>query len=172
MPVHHRLPVPALLLAAGLGLAISFAAPATAQMLCDCCGQKTEQATPEIKAPALPEACREPCRQGEQAAGLCRPVILPDVRDQAQRNPLLGVNLKFLDLNGLSRPQLERVRRWAEKWRAQAERRYRRAKARLLRGRLDAEAFRREEARRDAVVVNYQHVIRAYRAAITPPNVR
>jgi len=164
MSFHRRMRMPALLLAAGLGLAVSYA-PATAQVLCDCCGQKPEQAEAQTQASALPEACREPCRQAERTAGICRPVILPDARDRARRNPLLGVDLKYLDLSGLTGRQLERVRRWAEKWRARAERRFRRARAQLLRGRIDAEAFRKAEARRDAVVVNYQHVIRAYKAA-------
>ncbi len=167
MPVHRRVSVRALRLAAGLIVMTVFCGlPASAQMLCDCCGSDVSRITTDRKAPpALPDVCREPCRKAKRTAGLCRPVILPDVRDRARRNPLLGVDLKYLDLSGLSRPQLERVRRWAETWRARAERRYRRAKASLERGRLSPEAFGKAEARRDAIIVNYQHVIRAYRAA-------
>jgi hypothetical protein len=144
------------LMLAGLLLISPFALPSRAQMLCDCCGNRP-----------LADTCVKACAGATSDSGtsLCRPVILPDVRDRARRNPLAGPDLKYLDLTGLSPRQLERVRRWAEKWRARAERRFRRIRARARRGRVNAEAFARAEARRDAVVVNYQHVIRAYRAA-------
>ncbi len=139
------------ILLAGALAAFVWSQPAQAVMICDCCAKDR------------PELCTGPCKEAAQP--ICMPVILPDVRGWEKTNPLLRYDLKYLELNDLTPKQLEKVRRWAEKQRRRAEREYRRMRARAIRGRISREAFRKAEARRDKVVVNYQHIIRAYRAA-------
>ncbi len=139
------------ILMAGALVAAVWSLPAQAVMICDCCAKDR------------PELCTGPCKEAAQP--ICTPVILPDVRGWEKTNPLLRYDLKYLELNGLTPQQLEKVRRWAEKQRRRAEREYRRMRARAIRGRISREAFRKAEARRDKVVVNYQHIIRAYRTA-------
>ena len=139
------------ILVAGALMVFAWSLPAQAVMICDCCAKDR------------PELCTGPCKEATRP--ICTPVILPDVRGWEKTNPLLRYDLKYLELNGLTPRQLERVRRWAEKQRRRAEREYRRMRARAVRGRISKEAFRKAEARRDKVVVNYQHIIRAYRTA-------
>ena len=135
--------------------------PALAQLLCDCC-------TPSSLARTCQKACEAQGALDPSGEGFCRPVILPDFRAGKRRtNPLNGIDLKYLDLSGLTPAQLERVRRWAERARRQSEARFRRIKAKARRGRISKEAFAQAEARRDEVVTNYHHIIRAYRDAIT-----
>ena len=140
----------AILVAWALAAAV-WSQPVQAVMICDCCAKDR------------PELCTDPCKEATQP--ICTPVILPDVRGWEKTNPLLRYDLKYLELKGLTPQQLERVRRWAEKQRRRAERKYRRMRARAVRGRISKAVFRKAEARRDKVVVNYQHIIRAYRAA-------
>ena len=139
------------LAAALLAGVVALPAGSGAVVLCDCC--------------AAPKggACEKACAR--QEGGLCAPLILPDARRKARGNPLDGTNLKYLELSGLSPLQLEKVRKWAEHWRARAERRFRRALRLARRGRLSRQALADAEKRRDKALVNYQHVIRAYRAA-------
>ncbi len=139
------------ILAAAMLAGTIWSGAAQAVMICDCCAKDK------------PELCTGPCKELTQP--ICTPVILPNVRGWEKSNPLLRYDLKYLELKGLTPRQLERVRRWAEKQRRRAEREYRRMRARAVRGRISKEAFRKAEARRDKVVVNYQHIIRAYRAA-------
>ncbi len=140
----------AILVAVALAVT-AWSLPARAVMICDCCAKDR------------PELCTGPCKEAAQP--ICTPVILPNVRGWEKTNPLLRYDLKYLELTNLSPKQLEKVRRWAEKQRRRAERRFRRMRARAIRGRISREAFRKAEARRDKVLVNYQHIIRAYRTA-------
>ena len=154
---HRRRVAPAAPLLAALWLTVTGGA-ASAQVLCDCCGD----------AAALAKACEKPCAE-MRAEPLCRPLILPrGTADGARRgdNPLAGTNLKYLDLRDLSPRELERVRRWAERWRAQAERRYARSLRLRRRHRITVRRLHEVQGWRDGVVVNYQHVIRAYREAL------
>ncbi len=136
--------------------------PAKAQLLCDCCAGQP-----------LSRICQKACTSASSpnaagsGNGFCRPMIVPDVRAAKRRtNPLNGVDLKYLDLGDLTPPQLERVRRWAERARSQAEARFRRMKAKAKRGLISPEAFAKAEALRDEAVTNYHHIIRAYRDSI------
>ncbi len=140
-----------LALAAVVSWGLFAAVPAGAVALCDCC------AAPGGKA------CASAC--AERQEGFCAPLLLPEARQKVRGNPLNGVSLKYLELSGLSPLQLEKVREWAEHWRVRAERRFRRALRKARRGRLSRQALARAEKRRDEAIVNYQHVIRAYRAA-------
>ncbi len=139
------------ILAAALALGV-WSAPADAIMICDCC------------AASPPAGCADGCR-GRTGEG-CAPVIVMKKAARSAQNPLNGLSLKYLDLSGLSRAELEKVRIWAEGLRRRAEREFRRTRLRILRGRAEKNAFAPAEKKRDEAIVNYQHIIRAYREAL------
>jgi len=124
--------------------------PARAIMICDCCVGKA------------PPACQSACQKATKE--FCQPQIV--LKGRRRGNPLNGVNLKYLDLSGLTPAQLEKVRKWAEKARRKAERRFRKARLRIRRRHKGKSAFAPAQARRDAAIVNYQHIMRAYRQAM------
>ena len=141
-----------LLLAAGLGLSAA-GMPAKAIELCDCCAK----AQPD-------KACETACAQVSEA--FCRPVVVMDAESKTDGNPLNGIDLKYLDLGGLTPLEREKVRRWAEKNRRKAEKAFRMTRLQILWGHKDKSAFGPAEKKRDEAVVNYNHIMRAYRAAV------
>jgi hypothetical protein len=139
-----------LLLAAGLALGAA-SLPAKAIMLCDCCAKDAG------------EACAKACENISKA--FCRPVVVMDKTAKSKANPLNGINLKYLDLSDLTPLQREKVRKWAEKLRKKAEKDFRMTRLLILWGHKDKSAFAPAEKTRDQAVVNYDHIMRAYRAA-------
>ena len=132
--------------------------PAQAVVLCDCCAR--DMANKAETARYCTEACKR-----QQRGEFCAPLVLPDIKVRYGNNPLLGIDLKYLSLKGLTPMQRERVRRWAERARWQGERVFQRARKKALMGKIGKQEFARAEKRRDAIVVNYQHIMRAYREA-------
>ncbi len=123
---------------------------ARAVMICDCCAKKA------------PAACEKACRKATKE--FCQPQIV--LNKKGKGKPLNGVSLKYLDLSGLSPAQLEKVRKWAEKERRKAERRFRKARLMILWGHRDKSTFGPAQTQRDKAIVNYQHIMRAYRQAL------
>ncbi len=124
--------------------------PARAIMICDCCASKA------------PAACESACQRATKE--FCQPQIVLDKKSKGK--PLNGFNLKYLDLSGFTPAQLEKVRKWAEKERRKAERRFRKARLMILWGHKDKSTFGPAQAQRDEAIVNYQHIMRAYRQAM------
>jgi hypothetical protein len=144
----------AVVVALFLALAMLDGRPAAAMGLCDCCGAKDQ----------LTEDCRAACDAAEIEVPMCRPAMVydGDAGANGDDNALAGASLKFLSMGRPGRLELERFRQWFEKWRSQAEAAFQVALNRRLGGRLGAEDFAMAEARRDAVLVNYQHGMRRY----------
>lgn len=140
---------------AGVVLWASMAGDGAAVMICKCCGD------------GVVEQCKAACQQAMGPSGLCRPTVaFGQEAAKSQGDGLGEVNLKYLWLAKASKPQLEKFRVYLENRRRAAERRFATANWRYRHKRISAEDFRKAEARRDKILVNYYHAMRAYIAAL------
>ncbi len=149
-----RLTAAAALVAAGF-FTVSGSAFAGSVGICSCCeGEQTA-------------TCKPVCEAAQSDIGFCRPAVVVDGDTGTPKgaNPLASPSLKYLSLSGESRMELEATRRFFERWRRIAEARFGKAQAEYLAGKSTKAAYEEALAERNAVLVNYQHGIRAYRAA-------
>jgi hypothetical protein len=144
-------------LALGLMLAVAGAGSAAAQGICACC---------EGEATA---ACKPACAAAQDDAGFCRPAMIfsGDAGTPAGVNPLVSPSLKYLSLPKGSPGELESARQLLEQWRRRAEARFGVAKQRYLAGEITRADYDAQRAALEASLVNYQHGMRAYRAALS-----
>ena len=144
------------LVAAGaLVLAALCSAPAQAAGVCNCCNGEVE------------ELCKAACETANGAGGACRPAAwYDDASAIGGERPLNGFSYKGLDLSGATRQELEALREWLEAERRSTETRARRDLRAYRRGRASLEAFQASQAVREEAIINYQHGIQAYIAAV------
>lgn len=136
-------------------LAVSSISPAQSAGVCDCCSGSVE------------ELCKSACEAANTGGGVCRPAAwFGDANAIGGKTPLNGFSYQGLKLSSASRQELEVIRKWVESQRKKAERKASRTFRAYRRGRASAEAFKASEATRDEAVVNYQHAMQAYLAAV------
>jgi outer membrane protein TolC len=82
-------------------------------------------------------------------------------------NPLVSPSLKYLSLPNGSPSELETARQLLEQWRRRAEARFGVAKQRFRAGEITRSTYDEQRAALEAALVNYQHGMRAYRAALS-----
>jgi hypothetical protein len=142
----------------GLALAALLAGYGTvsAQGVCVCCDG------------AATQACRPACAAAQAEAGFCRPAMIfaGDAGTPAGTNPLLAPSLKYLSLGEASAGDLESVRQYLELWRRRSEAAFGAATDNFRAGAITRSAFDEARTRFEAELVNYQHGMRAYRAAL------
>ena len=131
------------------------ALPGTAAGVCNCCG------------PSVEELCKSACSATNPEGQACRPAPwYGDALLIGGEKPLNGFSYKGLSLDHASRQELEAIRIWVERERRAAEKRARDVRRDARRGRADKDEFNAAEAERLEAVVNYQHTIQAYVAAL------
>ena len=143
-----------LVLGAG-ALLVASTATAQAAGVCNCCNGQPE------------ELCKAACEAVNAAGGACRPAPwYGDANAIGGEKPLNGFSYKGLDLSGASRQELEALRKWLESERRAAEVRARKTRRDRRRGRASADDYAASEAERQEAIINYQHGIQSYVAAI------
>jgi hypothetical protein len=128
-----------------------------AQGICGCC-----EGDPS-------EACKPACAAAQAEAGFCRPamIVTGDAATPAGANPLLSPSLKYLSLVDATPTDLESVRQYLELWRRRSEAAFGVASDDFRAGTITRSAFDEARTRFEAELVNYQHGMRAYRAALS-----
>lgn len=144
------------LVAAGmLMLAALSGAPAQAAGVCNCCNGEVE------------ELCKAACEAANGAGGACRPAAwYGDASAIGGERPLNGFSYKGLDLSGATRQELEALRGWLETERRATEARAGKDLRAYRRGKASLEEFKASQAVREEAIINYQHGIQAYIAAV------
>jgi hypothetical protein len=136
-------------------VALAWLAPAQAAGVCNCCSGQVE------------ELCTSACQETNQANAVCRPAAwFGDADAVGGDKPLNGFSYKGLDLSDASRQELEVLRAWLERQRRATERRANRSLRNMKRGRASMDEFKASQAEREEAIVNYQHGIQAYLAAV------
>jgi hypothetical protein len=122
--------------------------------LCNCCGNGA----------ALTPDCRSACAAAKEEIPMCRPAVIYDGDPGAppRDNALAVKSLKHLGMGHPDRAALERFREWFELWRSRAEEQFQAELARYESGEGSTAEFASAEAKRDQVLVNYQHGMRRY----------
>jgi hypothetical protein len=129
----------------------------SAQGICGCCDGDP------------PAACKPACAAAQAEAGFCRPAMIfaGDAGTPAGTNPLLSPSLKYLSLADATAGDLESVRQYLELWRRRSEAAFGVASDDFRAGTITRSAFDEARTRFEAELVNYQHGMRAYRAALS-----
>lgn len=129
--------------------------PAAAAGVCNCCG------------PSIEEMCKGACADINVEGQACRPAPwFGDASMIGGEKPLNGFSYKGLNLDDATRQELEAIRVWVERERRAAEDRARKVRRDVRRGRAGKDEFDAAEAERLEAVVNYQHTVQAYIAAL------
>lgn len=129
--------------------------PAQAAGVCNCCSGEVE------------ELCKSACTETNQGSAVCRPAAwYGDADAVGGDRPLNGFSFKGLDLSGASRQELEALRVWLEKQRRATEVRANRTLRNMKRGRASLDEFKASQSEREEAIINYQHGIQAYIAAV------
>ncbi len=129
--------------------------PAQAAGVCNCCNGTVE------------ELCKVACEAANSAGGACRPTAWHgDANSIGGDRPLNGFSFKGLALSGASRQELEALRRWLEVQRSATEVRARRTLRDMKRGKASLDEFKASQTVREEAIINYQHGIQAYIAAV------
>ncbi len=142
----------AILALAGAGLFLA-AAPVNAASLCNCCASGAAQ------------SCSAVCASAKPAPGQCiamvdfaaEPTIAPG------ENPLYGISLLSLSLEGSTRPQLEELRRLLENSRRGLEKDRKASIRDFRKHKIDAATAQANGKRYEDAIVNYYLGLRAYR---------
>lgn len=144
------------LVAAGaMLLAALSGTPSQAAGVCNCCNGQVE------------ELCKAACEAANSGGGACRPAAwYGDASAIGGERPLNGFSYKGLDLSGATRQELEALREWLETERRATEIRARRDLRAYRRGKSSLEEFQASQAVREQAIINYQHGIQAYVAAV------
>lgn len=130
-------------------------APAQAAGVCNCCSGEVE------------ELCKSACTETNQGSAVCRPAAwYGDADAVGGDRPLNGFSFKGLDLSSASRQELEALRVWLEKQRRATEVRANRTLRNMKRGRASLDEFKASQSEREEAIINYQHGIQAYIAAV------
>jgi hypothetical protein len=131
------------------------ATTASAAGVCNCCSGQVE------------ELCKAACEAANSTGGACRPAAwYGDADAIGGERPLNGFSFKGLDLSGATRQELEALRRWLEVQRRATEIRARRTLRDMKRGKASPEEFKASQSVREEAIINYQHGIQAYIAAV------
>lgn len=129
--------------------------PAQAAGVCNCCFGEVE------------ELCKSACTETNQGNAVCRPAAwYGDADAVGGDRPLNGFSFKGLDLSGASRQELEALRVWLERQRRATEVRANRTLRNMKRGRASMDEFKASQSEREEAIINYQHGIQAYIAAV------
>lgn len=129
--------------------------PAQTAGVCNCCSGEVE------------ELCKSACTETNQGNAVCRPAAwYGDADAVGGDRPLNGFSFKELDLSGASRQELEALRVWLERQRRATEVRANRTLRNMKRGRASMDEFKASQSEREEAIINYQHGIQAYIAAV------
>ena len=129
--------------------------PAQAAGVCNCCSGEVE------------ELCKSACTETNQGNAVCRPAAwYGDADAVGGDRPLNGFSFKELDLSGAIRQELEALRVWLERQRRATEVRANRTLRNMKRGRASMDEFKASQSEREEAIINYQHGIQAYIAAV------
>lgn len=134
-------------------------APSRAVGICKCDSDKGFEAV-----------CLPICKQANEKTSFFRPAVYfgNDLKVSGDKSPLNGTSLKYLYISGQTRQGMEALRKYLERHRKKAEKKFQVMRRAYLHGHVGPEEFRQAEKMRDEALVNYYHGMRIY--LITPSN--